>query len=181
MIGTRAVLQDLFPLFVLVVMGLIVSRIFVSREKWWKNGGVWALSALFLFLTYTYVTGIVAGLSGFYFLKTLRPETLQSITVAGRTVTEDSTISAISSSLRSVRWFSSDHDGWATDVPLRFRFKNGKERTFWGAFYLRQHGAVIGGMFGNARIHRSYECGFSAELPDVLARLNVPLPTSRQD
>jgi hypothetical protein len=179
LIGTRAVLQDLIPLGVLVVMGLIVSAILVSREKWWKNGGVWALLALFVFLSYTYLTGIVAGLSGFHFLKTLRPETLQSITVDGHTIAEESTISVISSSLRSVRWFSSAHDGWAKEVPLRFRLKNGSERTFWAAFYLRKHGAVIRGMFGNVRIHRSYDCGFNAELPDVLARLNLPLPTSR--
>ncbi len=179
MIGARAVVQDLFPLFVLVAIGLVVSRIFVSREKWRKHGVFWALLGLFLFLSYTYVTGIVAGLSGFYFLKTLRPETLQSVTVDGHTIAEDSTINAISSSLRNVRWFSSDHDGWAREVPLRFHLRNGNERTFWGALYLRQHGAVIRGMFGNARSYRSYDCGFSAELPHVLARLSVPLPVSR--
>lgn len=60
-----------------------------------------------------------------------------------------------------------------------FSPRDDTERVFSAALYWRQHGAVIRAMFRNPRMRRSSDCGFGAELPDVLARLRVPLPMSR--
>lgn len=166
------------PLFVLLTLGLILSPIFRSRERWWKEGGVWALLVLLLFLTASYLPGVVAGLRGFYFLHTLAPQEVESITVDRQTITDRSVITAISAALHDVRWFSNNHDGWASPVSLRVRLRRGEEKAFMVALYLRQPGAVIRGRIGRPGFYTTYDCGFSAELPDVLTRLNAPLPAA---
>jgi hypothetical protein len=179
LIGLKAILQDLIPLVFLGVFGLVIWLIARSGEKWWEHTGTLAFLALFLFLGYTFVSSFVAGLRGFYFLRTLQPEGVESISVDSVVVSEGSAKSDLISTLHHVQWFASNHGGWAREVPLRVRLKSGREKDFTTAFYLRQRGAVIQGTFRTPWSHRAYDCGFSAELPDVLAAMRIPLPTSR--
>jgi len=179
LIGLKAILRDLIPLVFLGAFGLVIWLIVRSGEKWWKHARTLVFLALFLFLGYTFLSSLVAGVRGFYFLRTLQPESVESISLNSVVISEESAKTNLVSTLHQVQWFTSSHGGWASEVPLRVRLKNGRERAFMTAFYLRQRGAVIRGTFRTPWSHRAYDCGFSAELPDVLARLNVPLPTSR--
>jgi hypothetical protein len=177
LIGPRAVFQDLIPLVVLVAFALILWLIARSKEKWWKYGAAWFFVALTLFLSYTYITGIVAGLRGFYFLRTLQVEDIQSISVDNVTASQSSAIMHFTSAFHHLQWFSSSHGGWAKEVPLRIRLKDGSERTFSLGRYLRQPGVVIQGTFHTPWSYRMYDCGFSAELPGVFESSSITLPS----
>jgi hypothetical protein len=179
LIGPRAVFQDLIPVVVLLAFGLIVWLVARSKEKWWRHGMVWLVLALVLFLSYSYLTGIVAGLRGFYFLRTLQANDIQSISVDNVTATQSSAILDFSSAFHRVQWFAASHGGWAKEVPLRIRLKSGGERTFSIGRYLRQPGVVIQGMFHTPWSYRMYDCGFSADLPEILESLKITLPASR--
>jgi hypothetical protein len=179
LIGLGAILQDLIPCVVLGFFGLVIWLIVGSGEKWWKQWVAWLFLAVFLFLGYSYVTGIVAGLRGFHFLRTLQSDSVESISVDNVAVSDEPTKAVLVSALRHVRWFSSSHGGWAREVPLRIRLKNGREQEFTTALYLRQRGVVIRGTFRTRWSHGAYDCGFSGELPDVLAASKIPLPSSQ--
>jgi len=178
LIGARAVFQDLIPLFVIVVFGLILAPIFFSRERWWKNVVCWAILALWVFLGVAYSTVMVAALRGRHFLQSLNSQSVQSITVGSVIISQDWAKTALIAPLHELHWFASSHGGWATEVQLRFQLTNGDHREFVVAFYPRQRGAVIRGKLGNW-LHTPYDCGFSSELPDVLASLGTPLPTGQ--
>jgi len=178
-IGAKAVLLDLFPCVVLGVFYLVFALGFLSEKKAWKRGGVWGLLVFLLLLTGLFVPGKVIGLRDFRMLHALDPATVEAITLDRQTITDRSAIAAVSSALHHLQWFSSSHAGWAREVPLQIRFRSGREKKVSVALYLRQHGAVIRGLLGNPRFYTIYDCGFSAELPDVLAQLDAPLPAER--
>jgi hypothetical protein len=170
--------QDLIPLGVLAGFGVVLWLVAQSSQKWWRSGTVWALSALMLFLVYAYASGIVAGLLGYHFLRTLQTADVDSISIGDVTISESGAKDGLSSALHHIQWFTATHGGWAREVPLRIRLKGGEERTFAVGRYLRQSGVVIQGTFHTPWSRRMYDCGFSAELPDVLSSLKIDLPSS---
>jgi hypothetical protein len=178
LIGARALFQDLIPLFVILLTGLALAPVFFSRQRWWKNVVFWAVFTLWLFLASFYCARMVAQLDSRRFLTTLNPQNVQSITLGGVILTQASAKGALIGSLRQLRWFASSHGGWATEVPLRFQLTNGEHKDFVVAFYPRQRGAVIRAKF-RSWLHTPYDCGFSSDLPDILASLGTPLPTER--
>jgi hypothetical protein len=111
-------------------------------------------------------------------LHSLRPDSIASIEVNGRSLTERDQIATVTSVLNSPQWFSVNHGGWADAVPLIIHLKSGAVQYYGVGYYLRQEGAVVNSTPapGPHFIRGSSGYVFYQELPAVLTRAGITLP-----
>ncbi|MGQ0548985.1 MAG: hypothetical protein ACT4PY_04875 [Armatimonadota bacterium] len=110
-------------------------------------------------------------------LNRLTPEHVAQVVLAERSVSDRHHISVIVGALREARWFSANHGGWATELPLVVVLRNGERHRFRVAYYLKQEGAIIAfpRRTGDVRWHDGY--AFSRALPESLKRVGLRLPS----
>ena len=70
-------------------------------------------------------------------LETLRAEDVTAIDVGDRSFTRQEEIQKIVQAFRQSQWFSSNHGGWAKEVPLTIHFRSNEDRHYRVALYLR--------------------------------------------
>lgn len=110
-------------------------------------------------------------------LRNLRPDSVASIEINGRSLTDRDQIAAITSVLNRPQWFEVNHGGWADTVPLIVHLKSGEAQDYAAGFYLRAEGAVL--LSTSSPVHGMKWNGgqvFYPQLPAVLARAGVTLP-----
>jgi len=180
MIGFSALLPKLF--FVLIASGFAVGL----HEDWRPvlrrqspvTGRLLLVSALALLWAGVMSQLFVRELYLHHKLSQLHADSVESIEVGSHTITDRNDISAIVNALNGAQWFTSNHGGWADEVPLVINLRTEGRQTYHVGFYLRQKGAVLVSMSSfdpkGARWSNGY--AFYERLPEVLARIGVVLP-----
>jgi hypothetical protein len=111
-------------------------------------------------------------------LHNLRSDSIASIEVNGRSLTDRNQIAAVTGVLTSPQWFSVNHGGWADTVPLVIHLKSGAVQYYEVGRYLRREGAVVGSTPGPGSHPILWSSGyvFYRDLPSVFAHAGFTLP-----
>ena len=172
MIGNSSLLIESFSfLLPLATLVAVLGMALTSPRK----------PALYLALALTAAISILSGvrfanqLGSHQVLSDLQPEEVALIQVGERSLSHPRDVSLVVGALQESEWFSSQHGGWGTTVPLTITLASGQKYGFPVGYYLRQEGAVI--------VFRRYIGGywddgyaFSRRLPGVLKGLGILLP-----
>ncbi len=110
------------------------------------------------------------------YLTNLDPASVRAITVGHARIDDAEHLRAIVGALRAGRWFSPNHGGWSTELPLVIASTPAAPVRLRVALYTRAEGAVLslsrGGGWSDGYV-------FSPDLPRVLAEAGAPLPGRR--
>ena len=111
-------------------------------------------------------------------LKSLSAQKIESIKVGNKKITSPEEMALVVAELNKTEWFSSNHGGWAREIPLLIKHKSGEENEFSVALYRREEGGAIirfqrNGFFGS-RASDGY--AYSANLPETLKKIQFALP-----
>lgn len=178
MIGTSAILTELlfvgFPLFLLVATGTVVWRSEGAGVSLVTKLAVAIFFALFLVASFRFVHQVREHRR----LDALRVDQIASIDIDGRVYSGAENLSGVVQALNQSQWFSSNHGGWAREVPLAIHLRSDEELHYRVALYLKQQGAVIV-LFSRRASggENSYGYAFSRSLPSAMAAAGLPLPS----
>lgn len=127
--GTAALITRILTALVPMLFGACMLIVFFTRRNR-TSGWILFYAAVGFGLGYLGTSGLLKQIHGHQEITTLDPGNLRSIKISGQTFADDRSLAALTSALKSSRWFIPSHTSYSENGDLEVLKRNGNTIRF---------------------------------------------------